>query len=313
MTMRHFLKSTDFIPGEVEDIFALASQLKLERGHNKSKDLEGQSWALLFFKSSTRTRISFEVGIKELGGNALYLNKNDVQISRGESITDTAKVMSRYLNGIIIRCYDHSLLEEFAQEGTIPVINALSDFLHPCQIYADAFTMAERWNTNGAMLDSLKGKKIAFLGDTVCNMGNSWILGAALFGMQLALAGPEGFEPHNEIQEVLSEAGLEPTWAFTTDPLEAVAEADAVYTDVWVSMGMEKEETERLKILQPYQINGSVMAKAKPEALFLHCLPAHPGQEVSKEVLDSPTSIIFDQAENRLHVQKAIMATLAKS
>lgn len=313
MTMRHFLKSTDFIPDEVEDIFALASQLKLERGHNKSKDLEGQSWALLFFKSSTRTRISFEVGIKELGGNALYLNKNDVQISRGESITDTAKVMSRYLNGIIIRCYDHSLLEEFAQEGTIPVINALSDFLHPCQIYADAFTMAERWNTNGAMLDSLKGKKIAFLGDTVCNMGNSWILGAALFGMQLALAGPEGFEPHNEIQEVLSEAGLEPTWAFTTDPLEAVAEADAVYTDVWVSMGMEKEETERLKILQPYQINGSVMAKAKPEALFLHCLPAHPGQEVSKEVLDSPTSIIFDQAENRLHVQKAIMATLAKS
>jgi len=311
--MRHFLKSTDFSLSEVENIFALASQLKSGRGQIESMDLEGQSWALLFFKPSTRTRISFEIGIKELGGNTLYLTKNDIQISRGESIADTAKVMSRYLHGIIIRCYDHALLEEFAKEVSIPVINALSDFLHPCQIYADAFTMAEKWRTKGSLLGSLKGKKIAFLGDTACNMGNSWILGAALFGMQLTLAGPKGFEPSDEIQAQLSETGLAPTWTFTRDPMEAVVDADAVYTDVWVSMGMEGEETERLNMLQPYQINGDVMAQANSDAIFLHCLPAHPGQEVSQEILDSSASVIFDQAENRLHVQKAILAKLAKS
>ena len=268
---------------------------------------------MLFFKSSTRTRVSFEVGIQELGGNALYLNKNDVQISRGETIADTARVLSRYLHGIVIRCYEHSILEEFAEMGSIPVINALSDFLHPCQIYADAFTMAERWSEDGSLLQSLKGKKIAFLGDTACNMGNSWMLGGALFGMEVALAGPKGFEPGEDIQEAIEKSGCESTWSFHEDPMEAVEGADAVYTDVWVSMGMEEEKEERLNILSPYQVNPSIMAQAKPDALFLHCLPAHVGEEVTQEVLDSPASVIFDQAENRLHVQKAIMATLAKA
>ena len=310
--MKHFLKSTDLSATEVEEVFSLAKKFKNQRTQVPPV-LDKQSWALLFFKSSTRTRVSFEVGIQELGGYALYLNKKDVQISRGESIADSARVLSRYLHGIIIRCYDHNLLEEFAEFGSIPVINALSDFLHPCQIYADAFTMAERWANGESLMSSLKGKKIAFLGDTACNMGNSWMLGGALFGMEVALAGPSGFEPGQEIQHAISQSGLTPTWSFHTDPLEAVKNADVVYTDVWVSMGMEDEEEERLNILKPYQVNQEVMSAAKPDALFLHCLPAHPGQEVTQEVLDRPASVIFDQAENRLHVQKAIMTVLAEA
>jgi ornithine carbamoyltransferase len=311
--MKHFLKTTDFTVQEVTEVLSLAQKFKSERGGKRSSVLENQSWGMLFFKSSTRTRVSFEVGIHELGGNALYLNKNDVQISRGETIADTAKVLSRYLHGIIIRCYDHALLEEFANEGSIPVVNALSDFLHPCQIYSDAFTLAERWAQDGSLLDSLKGKKIAFLGDTACNMANSWMLGAALFGMEIALAGPTGFEPGQEIKNLIKASGLTPSWTFHTDPIEAVAGADAVYTDVWVSMGMEDEKEERLTTLQPYQVNQKLMRAANPDALFLHCLPAHAGEEVTQEVLASPASIIFDQAENRLHAQKAILATLAKS
>ena len=311
--MKHFLKTTDFTVQEVTEVLSLAQKFKSERGGKRSSVLENQSWGMLFFKSSTRTRVSFEVGIHELGGNALYLNKNDVQISRGETIADTAKVLSRYLHGIIIRCYDHALLEEFANEGSIPVVNALSDFLHPCQIYSDAFTLAERWAQDGSLLDSLKGKKIAFLGDTACNMANSWMLGAALFGMEIALAGPTGFEPGQEIKNLIKASGLTPSWTFHTDPIEAVAGADAVYTDVWVSMGMEDEKEERLTTLQPYQVNQKLMRAANPDALFIHCLPAHAGEEVTQEVLASPASIIFDQAENRLHAQKAILATLAKS
>ena len=311
--MKHFLKSTDFEHSEVEEVFSLAKQFKHNRRHQGHSVLDRQSWGMLFFKSSTRTRVSFEVGIHELGGNALYLNNNDVQISRGETIADTAKVLSRYLHGIVIRCYDHALLEEFAAEGSIPVVNALSDFLHPCQIYSDAFTMAERWSNGGSLLESLKGKKIAFLGDTACNMGNSWMLGAALFGMEIALAGPEGFEPGPEIKETIKKSGLEPTWSYHTDPMEAVNGADAVYTDVWVSMGMEAEKEERLQTLNPYQVTQKIMNEAKSGALFLHCLPAHAGEEVTQEVLDSSASVIFDQAENRLHAQKAILAVLANA
>lgn len=311
--MKHFLKTTDFNIQEVDETLSLAKTFKAERGTVPSSALSGQSWGMLFFKSSTRTRVSFEVGIHELGGNALYLNKNDVQISRGETIADTAKVLSRYLHGIIIRCYDHALLEEFAAEGSISVVNALSDFLHPCQIYSDAFTMAERWSSGGSLLKSLQGKKIAFLGDTACNMANSWMLGAALFGMDIALAGPAGFEPGQDIKDLIQASGLKPSWTFHTDPTEAVEGADAVYTDVWVSMGMEDEKEERLKTLQPYQVNSDLMQTANPDALFLHCLPAHVGEEVTQEVIDSPASIIFDQAENRLHTQKAILAMLAKS
>ena len=311
--MRHFLKSTDFSRNEVEEVLALAQQLKQQRGTQVPTVLDKQSWGMLFFKSSTRTRVSFEVGIQELGGFAVYLKNSDVQISRGETIADTARVMSRYLHGIVIRCYDHSILEEFAKMGSMPVINALSDYLHPCQIYADAFTLAERWANGGSLLQSLKGKKIAFLGDTACNMGNSWMLGGALFGMEVALGGPPGFEPGPEIQQTIAEAGLTPTWTFHTDPMEAVQGADAVYTDVWVSMGMEDEKAKRLETMSPYQVNQKIMDAAKPDALFLHCLPAHAGEEVTQDVLDSPASIIFDQAENRLHVQKAIMAVLAQT
>ena len=311
--MNHFLKSTDFSAQEVDEVMSLAKQFKEQRLARAPASLLNQSWGMLFFKSSTRTRVSFEVGIQELGGNALYLNNRDVQISRGETIADTARVLSRYLHGIIIRCYDHALLEEFAASGSIPVVNALSDFLHPCQIYADAFTLAERWSEGGNLFTSLRGKKIAFLGDTACNMANSWMLGGALFGMEVALAGPQSYHPGSKISDTIAEAGLSPTWTFSTDPHEAAKGADVIYTDVWVSMGMEDEKEERLNTLNPYQVNSEIMAQAKENALFLHCLPAHVGQEVTQDVLDSAASVIFDQAENRLHVQKAILSNLAQS
>jgi ornithine carbamoyltransferase len=194
------------------------------------------------------------------------------------------------------------------------VINALTDFLHPCQIYTDAFTMAERWAPKGGdLLASLKGRKIAFLGDTACNMANSWILGANLFGMKISLAGPKGFEPSAEFNALLAKEGYAGGYEFTTDPMQAVKDADVVYTDVWVSMGKEEETKARIAQMAPYSVTAEVFAAAKPDALFMHCLPAHPGEEVQQEVLDNPRSIIFDQAENRLHTQKAIMAVLANS
>lgn len=315
--MKHFLKETDLKPHEVAEVFALAHDLKAKRGRHTPPVLQHQTWAMIFSKSSTRTRVSFEVGIHELGGNPLFLNKNDIQLGRGESIEDTAKVLSRFVHGLIVRTYDHSEVERLAAAGTIPVINALTDFLHPCQIYTDAFSMAERWakavGSGGDLLASLKGRKIAFLGDTACNMANSWILGANLFGMKISLAGPAGFEPSGEFNTLLAKEGFAGGYEFTTDPFEAVKDADVVYTDVWVSMGKEEEKKERLALMAPYSVTAELFADAKPDALFMHCLPAHPGEEVQQAVLDNPRSIIFDQAENRLHVQKAIMAVLASS
>jgi ornithine carbamoyltransferase len=312
--MKHFLKETDFKPHEVAEVFALARDLKHKRGRQPSSVLQHQTWAMIFSKSSTRTRVSFEVGVHELGGNPLFLNKNDIQLGRGESVEDTAKVLSRFVHGLIVRTYEHSEVERLAASGTIPVINALTDFLHPCQIYTDAFTLAERWVSQGGdLLASLKGRKIAFLGDTACNMANSWILGAALFGMKISLSGPNGFEPGPEIDALLKQEGFAKNYQFTTDPFEAVKDADVVYTDVWVSMGKEEETKQRIAQMSPYAVTGKIFAAAKPDAYFMHCLPAHPGEEVGQEVLDSPRSIIFDQAENRLHVQKAIMATLVAS
>ncbi len=311
--MKHFLKETDFKPHEVAEVFALARDLKQKRGQQMLSVLQLQTWALIFSKSSTRTRVSFEVGIHELGGNPLFLNKNDIQLGRGESVEDTAKVLSRFVHGLIVRTYDHAEVERLAAAGTIPVINALTDFLHPCQIYTDAFTLAERWAPKGGdLFASLKGRKIAFLGDTACNMANSWILGAALFGMKISLSGPKGFEPGPEIDALLKQEGFAKNYHFTTDPLEAAKDADVVYTDVWVSMGKEEETKQRIIQMSPYAVTGKVFAAAKPDAWFMHCLPAHPGEEVSQEVLDNPRAIIFDQAENRLHVQKAIMATLVR-
>lgn len=277
--------------------------------------LAGQTWALIFSKSSTRTRVSFEVGIHELGGNPLFLNRNDIQLGRGETIEDTARVLSRYVHGLIVRTYDHEDVERLAAAGSIPVINALTDFLHPCQIYADALTLAERWSKGprSNLLNALRGKKIAFLGDTACNVANSWIIAANLFGMEVSLAGPKAFAPGDKLHEMLDRQLPQGSYHFTTDPYEAVKGADVVYTDVWVSMGKEDEARKRLRQLAPYAVTSEILAAAKKDAFFMHCLPAHPGEEVTQEVLDSPHSIIFDQAENRLHVQKAIMATLAKA
>jgi ornithine carbamoyltransferase len=311
--MKHFLKETDFQPTEIAAIFDLARELKSKRGQARHPVLDQQTWALIFSKSSTRTRVSFEVGVHELGGNPLFLNKNDIQLGRGESVEDTAKVLSRFVHGLIVRTYEHAEVERLAAAGTVPVINALTDFLHPCQIYTDAFTMAERWaaRTGGDLFASLRGRKIAFLGDTACNMANSWILGANLFGMKISLAGPADFAPGAELKTLLAQEGFAGGYHFTTDAHEAVRDADVVYTDVWVSMGKEDEKRARLALMGPYSVTAELFASARPDALFMHCLPAHPGEEVQQAVLDNPRSIIFDQAENRLHVQKAIMATLA--
>lgn len=319
LPMKHFLAETDFTRAELPQLFALARELKRTRGRKGAPTpLKGQTWALIFSKSSTRTRVSFEVGIHELGGNPLFLNRNDIQLGRGETIDDTARVLSRFVHGLVVRTFDHSDVERLSAAGSMPVINALTDFLHPCQIYADAFTMAERWakGTTGAKLvGALQGRKIAFLGDTACNMANSWILGANLFGMKISLAGPKGFEPSSELDALLARQGFEPPqgYTFTSDPFEAVHDADVVYTDVWVSMGKEEETQKRIRLMSPYAVTGKLFGAAKPDALFMHCLPAHAGEEVMQDVLDNPRSVIFDEAENRLHMQKAILATLARA
>jgi ornithine carbamoyltransferase len=311
--MRHFLKETDFKGSELPALFALARRFKKDRGHHP-RPLAGQTWAMIFSKSSTRTRVSFEVGIHELGGNPLFLNASDIQLGRGESVEDTARVLSRFVHGLVVRTFSHEDVERLAAAGTVPVINALTDFLHPCQIYADVFTAAERWaGKNGNLATALKGRKIAYLGDTCFNMANSWILGASHFGMKISLAGPKGYEPSAEIRRQLEAEGRGAEFEFTSDPFKAVAGADIVYTDVWTSMGQEAEAKRRLAAMKPYAVTPKLFAAAKPTALFMHCLPAHPGEEVMPEVLANPRSIVFDQAENRLHMQKAILATLATS
>lgn len=310
--MRHFLKETDLTAAETAQVFATAAALKATRSR-PTPALLAQSWGLMFFKKSTRTRVSFQVGVHELAGQPVMLNADDLQLSRGETVADTARVLSRYLHGMVIRCHEHRLLEEFAACGSMPIVNALSDFLHPCQFMTDMFTLAERWSAGNpaGYAASLQGRKIAFLGDTACNMANSFVLGGAALGVEIALAGPAGYEPGPAIRAQLKKDGLKETFTFTTDAAAAVRGADMVYTDVWVSMGMEAEKAERLKLMQPYQVTASLLALARPSAYFMHCLPAHPGEEVSAEVLASPQSIIFDQAENRLHVQKAILIHLA--
>ena len=309
--MHHFLKETDFTLEQAQEVFSLAKSFKDNR-LNSPQPLNMQSWGLLFYKSSTRTRISFEVGVNELGGFPVVLNSQNTQIGRGETIEDTAKVMSRYLHGLVIRTFEHSIIEEFAKHSTMPIVNGLTDFNHPCQLYTDIFTLLERYSPETVDINTLKGKKVAFLGDCASNMANSWIHSAAMFGMEIALAGPEGFEPESVIDEALAADGLEKNYLFTTDVAEAVKGADVIYTDVWVSMGDEAEAAKRKAAMAPYQVNSELMALAHTDAYFMHCLPAHAGEEVSQAVLDSPNSIIFDEAENRLHAQKAIMAKLVE-
>ena len=312
--MKHFLQETDFKPKEVGEVFALAREFKRQRGRSASAVLAGKTWAMIFSKSSTRTRVSFEVAIRELGGNAIFLNQSDIQLGRGESIEDTARVLSRFVHGLIVRTHDHRDVERLAAINGVPVINALTDFLHPCQIYADAFTAAERWaGEGGDFVGALRGRKIAFLGDTSFNMANSWILGASLFGMRISLAGPRRNAPGPKIQALLKAEGRKLDYEFTTDPYLAVKGADLVYTDVWTSMGQEANARRRNAPMRRYAVTGKLFAAAKPDALFMHCLPAHPGEEVAQEVLDNPRSLIFDEAENRLHVQKAILTLLAQS
>jgi ornithine carbamoyltransferase len=308
--MHHFLKENDFTLEEALAVFRTAKAFKATRLDNPAS-LNKQSWGLLFYKSSTRTRVSFEVGINELGGFPIVLSAQNTQIGRGETVADSAKVLSRYLHGLVIRTFDHAIIESFTANAAMPIVNGLTDFNHPCQLYSDLFTLLERFSPEDMNLEILRGKKVAFLGDTACNMANSWIFSAAYFGMDIALAGPEGYAPSTKLDAALKENGLPCDYKWTTDAAQAVQDADVVYTDVWVSMGDEAEAEARLKEMAPYQVNANLMQFAKKDAYFMHCLPAHAGKEVSQEVLDSPQSIIFDQAENRLHAQKAILAQLA--
>lgn len=308
--INHFLKITDLSHEQLSDALELAAEFKHNRMQSSRKPLQGQTWALLFHKSSTRTRVSFEVGIHELGGHAMILDQKRLQTGRGESIADTAKVLSRYIHGLIIRTFEHSIIEEFAGNASIPVVNALTDALHPCQIVSDLFSIAEIVGGKGNLLSSLKGRKLAFFGDTSSNMAHSWILAGAMSGMEIALSGPAGFSPDTQVDEWLRLAGLEKTYTFTEDASAAAANADVLYTDVWVSMGTEETREQRLRAMQPYQVNKDLMDKAGKDALFMHCLPAHVGEEVSEDVYNSERSIIFDQAENRLHAQKAILSML---
>jgi ornithine carbamoyltransferase len=309
--MHHFLQVTDFTLEQAQAVFKLAKSFK-ENRLSGPQPLNMQSWGLLFYKSSTRTRVSFEVGVNELGGFPIVLNSQQTQIGRGETVEDSSKVLSRYLHGLVIRAYEHETVTEFAKHATMPIINGLTDFNHPCQLYTDIFTLLERFSPEDVDINSLQGKKVAFLGDSACNMANSWILTAAMFGMEIVVSGPKGYEPKPAVTAALKAAGLPVNFTYSEDPKAACQDADCIYTDVWVSMGDEAEAEARLKEMAPYQVNSELLALAKPGAYFMHCLPAHVGQEVSQDVLDSPQSIIFDEAENRLHAQKAIMAKLVE-
>ena len=293
----HDLAGEDF-----QLIFQRAAQLKkiLRQGVCHTS-LKGKSLGMIFDKHSTRTRISFEVGMYQLGGLALFLSSRDTQFSRGESIADAARIMSRYLNGIMIRTYSQETVEELARHADIPVINGLTDLLHPCQILSDLFTIIEKKGT-------CEGLKIAYIGDGN-NVANSWVNAATRLPFRLAIACPKGYEPNADIlRRGVAEA--EGRIRLYREPVEAVAGADVVYTDVWASMGQESEREERLRVFRPYQVSESLMRHAKEDALVMHCLPAHRGEEIAPEVLDGRQSVVIDQAENRLHVQKAILELL---
>jgi ornithine carbamoyltransferase len=298
--MKHLLSIESLKPAEILEIVRLAHVLKADRGRENSKPLAGECWGLLFSKSSTRTRVSFEVGIRELGGEALFLSSSEIQLGRGEPIEDTARVLGRMLQGAVIRTFKQSDIETFARLSGIPTINALTDEEHPCQILADLLTIEE-------LRGSLDGLKLAFIGDADCNMGRSWIWAAARLGFELRLACPDLYRPPAEL---LARANA--TVTITEDPEEAARGADILYTDVWVSMGKEEEAEHRAAQFTRYQINDRVLAAAAPGAHVLHCLPAYRGKEITAEVFEAHADAIFQQAENRLHAQKAVM-TLLKS
>ena len=298
--MKHLLTVERLGTAEITAILDLAEELKANRGKEVNDlPLKNQHWALIFNKASTRTRVSFEVGIRELGGSSLYLSSSDIQMGRGETVADTARTLSRYVHGVVIRTYAQRDVEVFSQVGSIPVINALTDEEHPCQILGDLLTVREK-------LGDLTGKKIVFLGDGACNVCNSWLFGAARVGMEIWVAAPGRFQPRAEIvKRVGGDIHV------SEDVSEAVKDADVLYTDVWVSMGKEAEAAERLKILAPYQLDAAVLRLARRNVLVMHCLPAYVGKEISAEVFEAHQQTIFDQAENRLHAQKAILTVLA--
>ena len=298
MPTRHFVAISDYAREELLGFLSLAQQLK--SGQVGGVPLEGQSLAMIFRKSSTRTRVSFEVGMTQLGGHAIFLASSASQMGRGELVSDTAQVLSRYVDGIMIRTFDHSEVQGMAEHATVPVINGLTDLLHPCQVMADLQTVQEEFGTD------LEGMSVAWFGDGN-NMANSWLNAARVFGLDLRLACPEGFDPDPEILSLAREAT---TITLTRDPAEAADGARVLTTDVWTSMGQEDEAEARLEVFRPFQVTQELMSRGHPEAIFLHCLPAHRGEEVATEVIDGPQSRVFDEAENRLHAQKAIMMEL---
>ena len=293
--MKHLLSIEKISFRDIKQILENTVMFKRERGSQTLLPLKGQTWAMIFAKSSTRTRVSFEVGIHELGGKALFLNTDDIQLGRGELVKDTARVLGRMTHGCIIRTYAQQDVEDFAHYSQIPTVNALTDQEHPCQILTDLFTMEERFGT-------VRGKVVAFVGDGASNISNSWAFAAGKMDFELRVAAPVEFQLSNEVMEKAKGKIVR-----TTDPLEAAEGADVLYTDTWVSMGKEEEEARRLSLLDGYQINRKLLEKAKKEAIVLHCLPAYRGKEISEEVFEQFSTVIFDQAENRLHTQKSIL------
>ena len=298
---KDLLSCEEITKADLEKIIELSAKIKRERfSPTAPTPLTGKSVGMIFAKSSTRTRVSFEVGIHELGGYPVYLDQGKMQMGRGETPADTARVLSRYLRAIVIRTYGHDEVVELAKFSSIPIINALTDDYHPCQAITDVFTMYE-------FAERLEGLKMAFLGDGSSNMANSLMLICQIAGIDMVISAPEQFKPRADIMKRKLGPGK---CSWTSNPEEAVKDADFLYTDVWVSMGFEKESEERVKLLQPYQLDMKLLNLAKPDAKVLHCLPAHRGEEITDDVLESDKSIVFDQAENRLHVQKAIMSLM---
>ena len=298
--MKHLLKLADLSREEILTILNLADQLKYERSHGIRKEyLKGKKLGMIFQKSSTRTRVSFEAGMYELGGYALFLSNRDLQIGRGEPVEDTARVLSRYLDGIMIRTFAQKEVEDLAKYGSIPVINGLTDYCHPCQVLADLMTIREK---KGAF----KGLKMCFIGDGN-NMANSLMVGAVKTGMAFSIACPAGYEPDAQLVAWAKENG---SFTMTTDVCEAARDADVVYTDVWASMGQEEEKAKRERAFAGYQVNEAVMRVARPDAMVLHCLPAHRGEEITADVFEAHADEIFEEAENRLHAQKAVLCKL---
>ena len=299
--MKHLISMADLSNEEIIELLDMAEDLKEKRLRGKVTDLlKNKSLAMIFEKSSTRTRVSFEAGMADLGGHALYLNYRDIQIGRGETVADTARVLSGYVHGITARVNSHDTVVDLAEHASVPVINALSDKEHPCQILADLLTIQEYKNR-------LDGLKYAWIGDGN-NVCNSAILGCAIVGMDIVVACPEGYEPDEDIVAQARAMGGNVT--ITNDPAEAAKDADVFYTDVWISMGDEDELEKRMHDLANYQINSELVALAKHDAIVMHCLPAHRGEEITAEVLDGPHSVVFEQAENRMHAQKALMLKL---